>query len=147
MTKAKRRHIAYVFFTISCFFIALYLFIGQKDYSNNNWSDKVFKGEELKYYKFEPNIPYTISSDCKLCRILIKDSLNQNNYFYFWINEGEIINPFSIICKTESYYAFDFYLEGIFTKSFKYKIRKNTKEGTAYLITKTGKDKYVINYY
>ena len=63
MTKAKKRFIAYVFFTIAFVFVVISFIISQQEYSKNNWYVTLYQGDKPKIYIFYPNIPYTINSD------------------------------------------------------------------------------------
>jgi len=146
MTKAKKRFIAYVFFTIAFVFVVISFIISQQEYSKNNWYVTLYQGDKPKIYIFYPNIPYTINSDDYIRRYAFMTKnpygalIEQCSYEFgapFGLerilggtsNGPACLKIFNITCSDTTYFTMNLQLSGFVFESAHYEIHKGRSEG------------------
>jgi hypothetical protein len=146
INRAKRRHVAYVFATITFVFLVISFLIAQKGHSESNWYVTMRPGDSPHSFIFYPNIPYTIKSDDWITYLsfLTKEKLPKK-YKYFsdytftapglvesilgGYPAGTCLHYFNITFKDTTCVTINVQLSGFVYESGHYEIHKDKAEG------------------
>ncbi|MHB8581037.1 MAG: hypothetical protein ACYDA4_14430 [Ignavibacteriaceae bacterium] len=160
MIKAKRRYVAYVFFTLALLLLVINLLVSQKKYSESNWFVTVEHGDEPKIYVFYPNIPYTIKSDDYILYWACMSKKNDNyiveysesygapegSYKILGGYPGQVcLKTFNITCKDTTYFTLNVQLSGFIFESGHYEIHKGVSEGKTFFYNNSKRHIYLAN--
>ena len=160
MIKAKRRYVAYVFFTLAFLLLVINLLVSQKKYSESNWFVTVEPGDKPKVYVFYPNIPYTIKSDDYILYFAFMSK--ENNYYNVDYSESYgapeglekilgggpaqvCLKTFNITCKNTTYFTLSVQLSGFIFESGHYEIHKGLSEGRTLFYNNSKRHLYLAN--
>ena len=145
INRAKRRHIAYVFATITFIFIVISFLISQKKHSESNWYVTVKPGDKAKIFTLLPNITYTLNSDDYITYYAFMHQNENGGYIVdcsFNYNapvglekilggarDPICLKTFNITCKDTTYFTLNVQLSGFIYESGHYEIHKDKVEG------------------
>ena len=145
INRAKRRHIAYVFATITFVFIMISFIISQKKHSESNWYVTVKPGDKAKIFTLLPNITYTLNSDDYITYYAFMHQNENGGYIVdcsFNYNapvglekilggarDPICLKTFNITCKDTAYFTLNVQLSGFISESGYYEIHKGKSEG------------------